>query len=192
MKTTVITITTATYEAGDNTLYTEERVFSNEQQAQEKFNELCDAMHEDIYGRYDNEEDAEAAITEMRDGTDYTISREEGTEFEYQGRIEMRWNTVETAEPEECWLLYETDAWNSIGSRVLFGIYTSEERLLEGVRKLVADRLNNYRRYEFEDESLEDTQERIVTEFLNCHHQTQCYDVNLDAVCANLNTTEEI
>ena len=84
-KTWIYVVMTTTYEAGDNSLHQEAESFDNEEKALEVFNKKADAMHADIYGEAD-EHNADG-ISEDRRYRDYQISREVGTEFEYQGRI---------------------------------------------------------------------------------------------------------
>lgn len=183
-----------------------------EQEATEKFNELCDAMHDDVFGMYDNPEDAENAITEMRDGTDYVISREESTEFEYQGKVQIRWNYIEVPEPKpaknDCYLLYETDAWNSEDSKVLLGVFQGDEELLNAVRTLARKELekdiNHFETYD--EDSLEEAQtltgkerdeeidsiiEQVIDHFTDCNLQTQNYDTNYYATTAMINELDK-
>ena len=209
MKVTVYTVTTATYEAGDNNLHLEERMVGTEQEATEKFNELCDAMHDDVFGMYDNPEDAENAITEMRDDRDYVISREEGTEFEYQGKVQIRWNYIEVPEPKpalrDCYLLYETDAWNSEDSKVLLGVFQGDEELLNAVRTLARKELekdiNHFNQFdedalddmtdEERKQAIDDCIEMVIDEFTDNNLQTQAYDTNYYATTAMINELDE-
>ena len=86
-KTWIYIVMTTTYEAGDNNLHQECETFANEQDALEALNKKADAMHADIYG--DSDEHSVEGISEQRDYRDYQISREVGTEFEYQGHISL-------------------------------------------------------------------------------------------------------
>ena len=99
------------------------------------------------------------------------------------------------------YLLYETDAWISTESKVLMGIYTTDENLLNGVRKIVEDRYQNDVTFvdmdededEREPETLEEMQERIVDEFCDNDLQTVGnYEVQLYATEVELDKTEEI
>lgn len=83
---------TTTYEAGDNNLHQEVETYENEQEALDAFNKKADAMHNDIYGEAD-ESNADG-ISEDRSYRDYQISREVGTEFEYQGHISCESSAV--------------------------------------------------------------------------------------------------
>ena len=85
MKNWIYIVMTTTYEAGDNSLYQSAEAFETDEQAREVFNKKCDAMHNDIYG--DSDENTADGISECRSYRDYEISREVGTEFEYQGKI---------------------------------------------------------------------------------------------------------
>lgn len=84
-KTWIYVLTTATYEAGDNCLHQEVEAYDDDDKAMEAFQKKCEAMHNDIYGEAD--ENTADGISEQRGYRDYEISREPGTEFEYQGKI---------------------------------------------------------------------------------------------------------
>ena len=74
------------------------------------------------------------------------------------------------------------------------GIFTTEDNLLNGVRKLVRDRIENYRwnGEGCEPETTEEIEERIVQEFCNTNFQIIGYTVNLMAKEAELDKVEEI
>ena len=91
-KTWIYVVMTTTYEAGDNNLHQEVETYENEQEALDAFNKKADAMHNDIYGEAD-ESNADG-ISEDRSYRDYQISREVGTEFEYQGHISCESSAV--------------------------------------------------------------------------------------------------
>ena len=97
-KTWIYVVMTTTYEAGDNSLHQECETFAEEQEALDAFNKKADAMHNDIYGEAD-ENNAEG-ISEDRRYRDYQISREVGTEFEYQGHISCESRCVGKDEEE--------------------------------------------------------------------------------------------
>jgi hypothetical protein len=88
----IYVVMTTTYEAGDNNLHQEVETYENEQEALDAFNKKADAMHNDIYGEAD-ESNADG-ISEDRSYRDYQISREVGTEFEYQGHISCESSVV--------------------------------------------------------------------------------------------------
>ncbi len=97
-KTWIYVVVTTIYEAGDNSLHQEAEPFGDEHKAQEAFNKKADAMHDDIYGQAD--EDTQAGISEHRTSREYSIGREVGTEFEYQGKIELVCDTIGKDEEE--------------------------------------------------------------------------------------------
>lgn len=92
------------------------------------------------------------------------------------------------------YLLYECDEWHSKSSQVLMGIFTTKDNLLNGVRKLVRDWIENFRWNEegCEPETADEIEERIVQEFCDTNLQTIGYVVNIMAKEAELDKVEEI
>ena len=97
-------------------------------------------------------------------------------------------------------LLWETDAWHSYDSRVLLGVFTSEENLLDAIRTLVRKELeediNHFNSFEEGEEPTEeelkamtedelyDLYEEITDPILDefCRNgQTQSFSVNWDS-----------
>lgn len=93
-------------------------------------------------------------------------------------------------ENKEVFLLYEGDSWLSTGSLVLLGVFTSTEKLVDGVCEYVHNNLNVYIDDE-EVENADDVTERICDEFFINGMQTQCYSSNLYAKIAETNRIEE-
>lgn len=108
----------------------------------------------------------------------------------------------------DCYLLYETDAWNSEDSKVLLGVFQGDEELLNAVRKLARQELekdiNHFNTYD--EDSLEEAQaltgkereeeidsiiEQVIDHFTDCNLQTQAYDTNYYATTAMINELDE-
>lgn len=86
MKITVYEVVSSSYESADNYLHQESFMFDDKDKARRKFEGLKESIKGDVFGNDDCEYNADEDEYENC----YEASREVGTEFEYQAKVELK------------------------------------------------------------------------------------------------------
>jgi len=164
------------------------------------------SIGEDCYDTTIREEDGlevQMVLVEATvDGVNKGFGIEWSTEY---GTILGAFVANEKRPLRDCYLLYETDAWNSEDSKVLLGVFQGDEELLNAVRTLARKELekdiNHFNQFdedalddmtdEERKQAIDDCIEMVIDEFTDNNLQTQAYDTNYYATTAMINVLDE-
>ena len=88
MKIKVYHVVSSSYETADNFLHQESYSFTDKDEARAKFEGIRDCIKGDVFG--DDDSEVEYDSDEDESENFYEASREVGTEFEYQAKVELK------------------------------------------------------------------------------------------------------